>query len=380
MNELTGKKIVMVIPSFRLGGAERQALQLASYLKASGGRVELWAPETSGVVTGRVESLGIACRQANFPLPREKARKISRLWGFTRKLRQAKIEILLSFGYHANLTCGLTWRHAGVPVYFWNQRDEGLHFIGSRLERLAIRQTQHFISNSAHGAEFLENHFGVPAEKISIIPNGVELAEPQLSRQAWRDKLGIKPGTFVACMLANLSAYKDHETLLNAWRIASDHLQTQNQEAVLLLAGADAGKETKLKALAYDLDLGQKVRFLGYVEDIPGILAASDLAIFSTKAEGLPNGALESMAAGLAVVGTDLPGLREALPPQSWAYLSPLGDAAALAKNILALLTDEEKRETSGKINQQWCMQHFSFQQIGLLYLSTLINQGRLQS
>ncbi len=380
MNELAEKKIVLVIPSFRLGGAERQALQLASYLKASGGQVELWAPEPSGIVTERAESLEIAWRQANFPLPKKKSRKISRLWSFTRELRRAKIDILLSFGYHANLVCGLTWRPAGIPVYFWNQRDEGLHFSGSRLERLAIRQTQHFISNSAHGAEFLVNHFGVPAEKIRIIPNGVELPEPQLSRQAWRDRLGIKPGTFVACMLANLSAYKDHETLLKAWRIVSDSLQIQNQEAVLLLAGADAGKETTLKALTYDLDLGQKVRFLGYVEDIPGILAASDLAIFSTKAEGLPNGALESMAAGLAVVGTDLPGLREALPPQSWTYLSPPGDAAALAQNILALLTDEEQRKTFGKINQQWCMQHFTFEQIGPLYLSTLINQGRLQS
>jgi glycosyltransferase involved in cell wall biosynthesis len=154
-------------------------------------------------------------------------------------------------------------------------------------------------------------------------------------------------------MLANLQLFKDHPTLLRAWRVVIDRLDSMNRRAVLLLAGRFDGMEDALKVLAYDLDLGRTVRFLGPVKDISGLLSAVDMGVHSSVNEGCPNGVLECMAAGLAVAGTDYPGIREAVGRLGYKYLAPPGDADALAERIIALAVNPEARHEAGAANRQ---------------------------
>jgi len=267
-------------------------------------------------------------------------------------LRRAKPDIILPFMFLQSVVCGIVWPFTGARACIWNQRCEGRERLGRWAEKLAIRFSSQIIANSEHGGQFLVNTLGVPSDRVRIVHNGVESDLPQWDRATWRRHLGVSDDAFLACMVANLQTFKDHVTLLTAWRRVVDHLKNHNQEAVLLLAGRFDEMYTTLKALAYDLELGRSVRFLGPVKDISGLLSAVEVGVHSSVNEGCPNGVLECMAAGLAVAGTDYPGIREAVGPDGYQFLAAPGDADALADQIVRLALDSDMRREAGQANR----------------------------
>ena len=223
--------------------------------------------------------------------------------------------------------------------------------MGASLERRVIRHCPLFIANSKKGAEFLVEELNVSPEKVSVIHNGVELSPPKLSRGAWRQKLDVGEA-FLACKVANLSETKEWKTLFLAWGRFLKAWEQKDRHAVLLLAGDDFNFKGKLEVLSRELGIAHAVLFLGRVDDIPGLLKAVDLALFSSESEGLPNGVLESMASGLGVVATDIPGIREAVGPDGIPFLFSSGDDKAFSEMILKLALDPELRLRAGEANQ----------------------------
>jgi glycosyltransferase involved in cell wall biosynthesis len=130
-----------------------------------------------------------------------------------------------------------------------------------------------------------------------------------------------------------------------------------------------------LKTLAYDLDLGPSVRFLGHVADIPSLLGAVDLGVFSSQLEGCPNGVLECMAAGLAVVATDIPGVREAMGSQNDGILAIPGDFGDMASKITRLALDPALRTRYGSANRERVQQLFGVDRM-CLETAALIAKG----
>jgi glycosyltransferase involved in cell wall biosynthesis len=153
-------------------------------------------------------------------------------------------------------------------------------------------------------------------------------------------------------MVANLHTFKDHRTLIKAWRTVVDKLSEIDQFPVLLLAGRFDDTYSTLKELTSELNLDESVRFLGQVNDVSGLLSAVDLGVHSSVNEGCPNGVLECMAAGLPVVGTDYPGIREAIGPNGYGFLAPPTDADALGDQIVRLARDPEMRRQAGLLNR----------------------------
>jgi glycosyltransferase involved in cell wall biosynthesis len=181
---------------------------------------------------------------------------------------------------------------------------------------------------------------------VRVIRNGVKLDEPAVGRPAWRARLKVGDGDFVATMLAAFRSDKDHRTVLLAWRHFLDLAdnRARSPRRLLVLAGHPADNYVPMKALAFDLNLGDTVCFPGHVDDVAGLLAASDTCVFASFYEGSPNAVLESMAAGLLVVASDHPGLREALGPDSDECIAPMGDAAALAQLLNQAMTSQAFR------------------------------------
>jgi len=275
-----------------------------------------------------------------------------RLATFAQALRRARPDVILPFMFFQSVACGLVWRWSGARMCIWNQRCEGRDRLGRWTEKLAICLTPRFVANSDHGADFLVRELGVNRDLLRVVHNGVQLGPEQGSRTTWRNHLGVNEDCFLACMVANLQQFKDHVTLLQAWRVVVDRLGDAGQQAVLLLAGRFDETHLTLKALAFDLELGRSVRFLGSVKDVSGLLGAVDLGVHSSVYEGCPNGVLECMAAGLAVAGTDYLGIREAVGPRGYPFLAPRGDAEALAERIIALALNPEARREAGADNR----------------------------
>lgn len=360
--KLKGKRLIFVLEGLELGGAERQVLLLSNYLiHTCNAKAEIWGFRDPGRAAELCDAQGIPWRHIPLVWPRGRREWLRNVVYLAITLRRAAPDAVLPYGMFPNIFCGLAWRLSGAKLCVWNQRDEGRYLSGKPIERWAVRVTPKFISNSRHGTEFLRRTYGIPPHKIAVVYNGVSLGKPEFDIETWRKRLGLGPGDFVACMVANLHSFKDHATLLRAWRLVIDRFQPSDQQAVLLLAGRFADATDSLKALAYDLELGRYVRFLGRVDDIAGLLKASNIGVFSSRTEGLPNGVLECMKSGLPVVATDIPGIREALGQEGMnvEYLIPPGDVGRFAEAIL-MMRNGDLRLSLGKQNEQRILQIFN--------------------
>lgn len=356
-------KVVIVLPALHLGGAERQALNFALYLKNTiGAEVQVWSLQGGEKVKDLCCELDIPCEEVPFQMWSFRSQLLFQLLKFAWLLRNEKVDVLLPYVSFPNLVCNATWRLGGVKACWWQQRDEGRHRGPRILEKFAVSNAPVFVSNSTPGVDFLKGVLSVNHDKCHFIPNGVDIGSPLKNRAEWREELGISENVFAATMVANLTSFKDHETLLKAWKILLE--KRISQPAILLLAGRFGESEKQLKALAYDLELGRSVRFVGAVDDVPGLLAASDLCVFSSRFEGCPNGILEAMGQGLAVVATDIPGIRDAVGSGGLPFLVPMGNSVALASKVEEMICNPSVRHENGNRNKVRVLSEFSQQQM----------------
>jgi glycosyltransferase involved in cell wall biosynthesis len=351
---LKGRRIVFLLGNLELGGAERQALILARYLAGhEQAAVQVWGFNKTGPVAEICERHGLPWRMIPFPFNGTRSDRLRGLIRVCSALRQTKPDILLPYTLGPNTVCGLIGRWTGASACVWNQRDEGIVRYGPSIARRAAKRTPRFIANSEGGARFLIEKLLVDESKVTVIRNGIETVAPELDRRAWRERLAVDDSSFVACMVANLHALKDHATLLHAWRKVVNELENNGRAPLLVLAGRHDGAYESLAALAANLQLDGTVRFAGHVSDVSGLLGAADVSVFSSRSEGCPNSVLESMAAALPVAGTDIAGIREVVGPTGAEFLTPAGDADSLAAVLLKLAADRELRAHHGAQNRE---------------------------
>lgn len=356
---LMGRRIIILFGSLEMGGAERQGLLLAAHLhRVERADVAVWGLGGGSAVGEQCDRLGIPWR--SLPLHWGLRRRPVHLLRLGSALRQARPDILLPYTRVPNLAAALLWRLGRARLCVWNQADAGLLLPPTLLHRFAVSRVRHFIANAAEGRHFLLDTFKLPPAVVRLIENGVALAPPEADRAVWRQRLTIAESAPVTVMVANLSRYKDHATLLAAWQL----LPPAAADAVLVLAGRLDDQAGVLQRQAEELGISQRVRFSGSVDDVSGLLAAADLCAHSSRSEGIPNAVLEAMACGLAVAGSDIPGLREAVGDEGLAFLAPPGDPVALAERLARLLTNPELRRYQGDLMRQRVQQRFSAERI----------------
>jgi len=350
---LQGQSILFVFHGSELGGAERQGVLLAKCLKEElGADVRIWGlgADKPGRVAQLCEESGIPWQGVPFHWFDRGVERLTELVNLILWLRKEKTDILLPYTWLPNVVCGLVWKFTGAKLCIWNQRDEGCYLNTGFWHKTAVRLTPSFISNSVAGKQILLNLYGISRDAVEVVHNGIMLPEPIDERKTWRKRLGILDDCFVACMVANLHIYKDHATLLKAWRVVLDCSPVGAEPPVLLLAGRFAGTEAILFNLADNLGISESVRFLGMVDDVAGLLHSVDLYVHSSKSEGCPNAVLEAMSAGLPVVATDIPGISDAVGSEGLDFLAPSGDPESLSDHILKFIENELMRQHVGSL------------------------------
>lgn len=358
------KKVVILLDSFRLGGAERQAVLLAEGLIAIyKAPVKVIALNGEGVVSRLLAERNIPWRNLRTHARQHLNNRHWRFWLALFKvaiqLRKEQAHSIVPFTYYPNIVVNLLGKVSGAKRYFWNQRDGGIFFSGQQLEKIALRKADSFISNSIAGMEYLTEKQNITPQKLAVIHNGVQLEEPIISTEEWRSSLAISKSHFIVVMIANLHQNKDHATLLQAWKIFLTNTSGLPSTPILLLAGRKDGTYNTLRQLTYTLEINSSVQFLGTVDDIAGLLAVSNVGVFSSCQEGCPNGILECMAAGLPVVATDITGSREALGSE-YPFLSPLGNAQKIADHLFTLYQSTKLRQAIGYKNYQRAKANFA--------------------
>jgi len=362
---LKDKIIVIVLYSFNLGGAERQALLLGRHLlHEEGARVQVWGFFNPGRVVEICKEYALPWQIIPIKLTIDTRMGIIKGAALlARSLRRAHADILLPYLTPPNILCGLAWPWTGAQLCVWNQRNGGIERVEPMLERWAARLTPSFISNSSQGADFLARTFKIESKRIRVIPNAVDLDKCAMDRTTWRRTLKVGADSFLACMLANLHQGKDHATLVKAWQWVVRELAKVGRGAVLVLAGRSDTTDQYLRDLSQELGINEYIRFLGAVNDISGLLKSVDVGVLTsryTNYEGCPNAVLEYMASGLAVVGTDIPGIRDVVDVSAFPFLVPIGDSGALADRIIQLAVSPELRRKLGEVNRQRAMTEFT--------------------
>lgn len=357
-------KIIILTLSFELGGSERRAITLARYFNRQGYNVELWGFNGPGTLSQICDENNIPWKVVPFNWFQKPGKRLANLFQLARMLKKAGPDILLPHTLIPNTACGLVWRWTGAKKCIGYEGGHEFGLADRNWETLAVKLSPLFICNAQHLAGEMARFYSLDTNKITIIPNGVELPELMHSRAWWRAELGVDEDAFLAAMVANLSGFKDHETLIRTWRLVSDRLAATGKSIKLLLAGKNFGAEPRLKSLVSELGMQDTVLFLGYVQDISGLLQSVDLGVYSSKSEGAPNGVLECMLAGLTIAATDSEGVREVVGEHQYPWLSSFEDIDQFAENILALREDTESRKKIGDRNRARVMKEYSLEQM----------------
>jgi len=173
-----------------------------------------------------------------------------------------------------------------------------------------------------------------PAEKLHVVYNGVLDAPAELRADPARSPVRI-------CSIARLEAPKDHRTLLKA-------LHAIRSEAWSLDLIGDGPDEVRIRSMAAELGLGERVSFLGYQAEPARALAVAQLFVLSSRSEGFPRSILEAMRAGLPVVASDVGGVGEAVEHGVNGLLAPRGNPESLADALGRLIADASLRRRMG--------------------------------
>lgn len=223
----------------------------------------------------------------------------------------------------------------GVP--FADDRSDLLNRFVLACERRAATHTDRIVTNTdAITTDYLERGIGTP-DQYSTVYSGVELEE-FVDVEPADDLPGERPRIVMAGRLAD---GKGHEVLLDAVE------QLGDWGGSVCIVG-DGPLYDDLKSEILERSLTGTVFLTGFRDDIPRVLAASDVLVLPSFREGMPRVITEAMASGLPVIATEIAGIPEQVEDGESGYLIPTGNGEALADRLRGLLTDPELRELLG--------------------------------
>jgi glycosyltransferase involved in cell wall biosynthesis len=335
------RKVLILLPVFDLGGAEKQGFYIAKSLQTSGMYdVEVWAlDQGSGNLCALLETNQL--RYSNLSIPfssfynRRKRLKI--YLQFRNKLRKSRINAIIPFTYHCNVLAVSTYKFAGVQKCLWFQIAMEFHIPLSFFEKLALKFNPIYAANSIAAGSFISEKHRIELEKVAFIPNPFESVDWKQDRTFWRNQLGVSSEETMLFIAANFFPEKDHETLIQGFYEAVQ----ANKQLKLVLAGSQNYVEriNAVKALCFQLGLTkEQVVFIGSSDDVPGLINASDICLLTSISEGSPNALIEYMGYGKPIIASNIPSIAELLK-SDYPFLFEPKNALDLARKMLDLTT-----------------------------------------
>ncbi|MDR0182521.1 glycosyltransferase [Lysobacter arvi] len=239
--------------------------------------------------------------------------------------------------------------HAATPaplvatLHGWVESSGALRLY-TRLELALLRRFDALVVVAAEQIDRLARA-GVPRARIRHIDNGIPCpVRDDAGAAELRAQLGIAPDAQVFSAVARLSSEKNLAMLLRAFApVAARH-----PHAVLLLVG-DGPERESLEALAHDLALDDRVRFLGMRHDTPAIYTLSDRIVLPSLTEGMPLVVLEAMACEVPVIASAVGDIPRLLEHSTHGRTVPPGDAAALEAALEHALHAPRARDVAGR-------------------------------
>jgi glycosyltransferase involved in cell wall biosynthesis len=339
------RRILLVTNWVGWGGAETQLDYLAIGLREAGWEVEMLA--IAGILrdVGALRAAGVevSSLEARGPVP--KLRKLPKI---VRRARRA--DLVHCTGWDATLWGRLGALFARRPALITEHtpgRELQVTETGAsraRLislhNRLLDRVTYAVIVVGVWQRELLEGE-GVNGEKIVHIPNAVPIEDLRRRSEQGpsREELGIPADALVVTEVARFYSQKHQRTALRA----VSRLRERFGDVRMVFVG-DGPEEPDVKAEAERLG-AEWASFLGYREDVPGLVRLADLSVLPSTGEGLPMSLIESIALHTPAVGTDVGDVRWLLETTGGGLCVLPGDEDAFVEACGRVLGDAALRE-----------------------------------
>ncbi|RMF53169.1 MAG: glycosyltransferase family 1 protein [Chloroflexota bacterium] len=342
-------RVLLMLSSMAMGGAERNIAALLPHLSAIAG-VQL----TLGTLNTRRDSpLAGLIAQSGVPRFDMGARRLidRQAWRrYTDFLRRERIDLVHSQDQDTNIYNALSRRLLGIPsVMTRHVMFEPFTNLKTRLRaQLVLIAARYGADRVIAVSEAVRQQFArqarLPLERIETVYNGIELQKfaTRARRAEIRAALGWAQEAPVAIMVAVLRSGKGHEVLLEA----VPQLRQRVPNVQIMLVGDGEARALLEHMIAPYSDV---VHLLGQRMDVPELLGASDVLVLPSWSEALPTVLIEAGAASLPCVATDVGGTREIVVDGETGYVIPAGDSAALAERLAELLTDSARARTMGQ-------------------------------
>jgi L-malate glycosyltransferase len=366
-------RVLHLITRLPVGGAERMLIDIARGLNPQRFASIVCCIQDRGELAAQLDAAGIPVHA----LGRMRTKRFD--WGAIRALvrlmREQRIDLVHSHLYHANLYGRLAARFAQVPaIATVHNTYVRRKFHRELLNRWLAGASARLIAVSEDVRSDLMKYDRIPAQKIAVIPNGIDVGrvDTALTRGEARERLGLAEETIALGCVARLEEQKGHRFLLEALRMLNDPRHGAPRFRALLVG--DGRLRAELEQRAGALGVAEWTQFLGTRHDVPEILKALDLCVMPSLWEGLSVAMLEAMAAGLPLVISDVSGVSQVIGDNRYGLKVPAGDARALADAIAGLAADPARRRALGAAARERVLARFSAQAM-LASLSRLYDE-----
>jgi glycosyltransferase involved in cell wall biosynthesis len=341
-------RVLHVITRLEPGGAQRNTLYTVAHLDRDRFVAGLaWGPGEA--LDDKAAEIPELWRQQVQDLvrPVAPARDLRALSALGRAMRSFRPQVVHTHSSKAGIVGRLAARRERVPVVIHSIHGFGftplqpapvraLFYVA---ERIAARWTDHFISVSAADLRRGVELGLFERERVTLIRSGIELDSYRRQQDVDRVRrlLGVPPKVPLVAQIGN---FKPQKAPLDFVRVAA-RVAEQFPDVWFVMAG-EGRLRPAAEALASELGVAARIVFCGWWDDIPGLLAATRISVLSSRHEGLPRAAVESLAAGVPVVATAVDGIPEVVRDGVNGILAPPGDPVGLGRGIVELLGDEE--------------------------------------
>lgn len=329
-------KVLAIIYSLEGGGAERQFIHILKHLdrdrfdlevcllKATGAFIKHIPPDLKVYNLGKTGILSY----------------IKTIYRLKKIVASTTPEIIYSRMWDANVVTILSklFLKGVKPKVIINEeiplsqnfKDTNFGKLRFFITKLIYPHADIIVSISSEVTDDLINRFNLPAEKISYIPNMVDIGSV-CSNSSNLDTLQPDNNIFTIISMGGLRIQKGYSDLIRAIKIVNQKFPCQLQ---ILGTGTE---ETKLKKLAEELGISDKINFLGFLENPFEFIAKADVFAMASLYEGMPCVLLEAMALGMPTIFTDVSGVRDVADDGREIIIVPIASPEIMADKIIFL-------------------------------------------
>ncbi|WP_375760177.1 glycosyltransferase [Corallococcus exercitus] len=354
-------RLVQFTRSFHIGGTEVQVLELLRGLPSSY-RLQVSVLEEEGPLMGSVWKLGHAPEVFSLEGSLLKPNTLFQIHRMSRWLKANRVQLVHVHDFYSSILAVPAAKLAGAKVIVG--RLDLSHWQGKARRLLHARMTRladHVVANAEAIRQLLIHEEGLPASRISVIHNGLDLQRFD-ARAAEGLKAAVPDtgGAPTVIHVANMNhPVKRQEDLL----LALAMLRHEGTRLNAWLVG-DGPRRPELEKLAHELGVADGVRFLGHRSDVPALYGRATFGVLCSTAEGMSNAVMEGMAAGLPMVVTRVGGNPDLITDGERGLVVEPERPAQLAQAFRRLLANPQEARKMGKAARGFVARELSLEKM----------------